>query len=413
MKHLCILPFIHLSTKPEGAARYCCFAPYNRITKPDGAIYNFGHDDIKDIWNSEHARNMRQRMINGEKIEECRFCWKEEEVGKTSKRMRENSNYFEQFKDRVEYAKNHDGKLDDNLPVYLDLRPGNLCNLKCRSCNSLFSSSFAKEVSEKWDKDLSFYAQYKRNKILIDDWSKTPTFWNNLDKLLPNLEHIYISGGEPLINKDLLKLLVKCVDENYAKNILLRLNTNLTVMHPEFYDIFSKFKRVSLGPSLDAFGNKVTYIRHPLTWETAEKNLIKFMQLPSNVGIDVNCTVTLMNVMYLDDLYLYLNELSIKYNKHIHIVTEMAHEPKFLNVNILHPELKQEIRQRNLKLLNKIDFNPNQINAFNAVLDLMDQTPDDVDELRSEFKLFTNNLDKIRSEKFADVFPELRKMIDE
>ena len=60
------------------------------MLKENGEIYNFGHDNVNKIWNSEHACSMRRRMINDEQVTECKFCWNEESVGKRSKRIKEN-----------------------------------------------------------------------------------------------------------------------------------------------------------------------------------------------------------------------------------------------------------------------------------------------------------------------------------
>ena len=112
MQHLCVLPFIHLSTKPEGDARYCCFAPNHKITKSSGETYNIGYDNIEDIWNSDHVKNFRMRMINGEQPEECKFCWNEEAAGKRSKRLRENTNYLNKNLYVIEQAKNNNGEIN-------------------------------------------------------------------------------------------------------------------------------------------------------------------------------------------------------------------------------------------------------------------------------------------------------------
>ncbi len=409
MKHLCVLPFIHLSTKPEGDARYCCFAPKHKILKSSGETYNMGHDNIEDIWNADHVKNFRMRMINGEQPNECQICWTEEAVGKRSKRLRENTNYLENNLHVIEQAKNNDGEIDQ-LPIYLDLRPGNLCNLKCRSCNSLFSSKFANEVTTKWDKSLSFYAEHKRDKIIIDGWYQTETFWSNIEKILPNLEHVYISGGEPSIIRKIKDFLELCVSSGHAKHIKLRFNTNLMTFDSNFYNFLSDFKIVELGPSIDAYGERLTYIRHPLRWETVEKNLIKCLLLPGNIGININCVVSVMSILYYDELYLKMQELADRFNKEIIVSCEFLHEPEYLSMNILYPELKILARERNEKLFEKMK--KTEKSDLKAALNLMDTEPNDLTKRRTLFISYTKQLDKIRKENFNETFPELQKMME-
>jgi len=411
MKHLCVVPFINLASRTNGEVRYCCFAPGNRNKKPTGESYNWGDDPIEEIWNSEHSKNFRMRMIKGEKVEECENCWKQESAGKVSKRKIENKYYLEENLPVIKYAEKNNGKTNQ-LPIYLDLRPGNLCNLKCRSCNSDFSSKLALEVDTKWDKSLPFYSENKLNeldKLYLANWYKTETFWSNLKKMLPGLVHVYISGGEPTIIPKIRDFLKLCVSSGHAKHIKLRFNTNLMTFDQVFFDFLPEFRSVSLVPSIDAFGDRLAYIRHPLRWTTFEKNFIKCLQLPGKITISVNCVTSLLNVLYFDELYLKIQELGDNFGKEIEVATDILHTPPHLSPDILFPELKSIVRKRNEKLFKKM--RSTEIVELKSVLNLMDEEPENVAELRKKFVLFTKQLDGIRKENFKKVFPELRAML--
>ena len=82
----CILPWVHLSTRPDGSMRVCCTAnassvgPTNDkehggmvgVLKDDmGRPNNLNITDFESSWNSTYMRNVRQQMLNGEKPPSC------------------------------------------------------------------------------------------------------------------------------------------------------------------------------------------------------------------------------------------------------------------------------------------------------------------------------------------------------
>ena len=72
---------------------------------------------------------------------------------------------------------------------------------------------------------------YKNNKgkfVAHDyDWVKKDNFWENL-KETEGMKHVYLVGGEPLIIEEHYDFLKYCVEKDYAKEMTLEYNTNLT-----------------------------------------------------------------------------------------------------------------------------------------------------------------------------------------
>ena len=87
-------------------------------------------------------------MLNDIRDKGCEICWKKEDRGFSS--LRQHSNQI--YKEHINNIKNN---IEVKNPFYLDLRLGNLCNLKCRMCISEWSSQIADEIlsnpNEKWD----------------------------------------------------------------------------------------------------------------------------------------------------------------------------------------------------------------------------------------------------------------------
>ena len=99
----CALPWLHLSSRPDGKMRTCCTSNASSVQDPDsnkkigggevgivknddGIPANFNHTSLEDAWNSAYMRNVRKMMLRGEKPASCLKCYKEEEAGHRSKR---------------------------------------------------------------------------------------------------------------------------------------------------------------------------------------------------------------------------------------------------------------------------------------------------------------------------------------
>jgi uncharacterized Fe-S cluster-containing radical SAM superfamily protein len=103
---------------------------------------------------------------------------------------------------------------------FLDFRNSNLCNMKCRSCGPIFSSSWAEELG---------------NTIVLNQQA---TDFDSLD--LTNCEKIYFAGGEPLLNYQHYELLQRLID--LGRDPVLIYSTNLSSLkyknlHSSFFSI--------------------------------------------------------------------------------------------------------------------------------------------------------------------------------
>ena len=150
-KKICPLPWNHLMIQQNGDFRLCCQTvapPFARPTNEDGTVMNIKSNTIDDARNSELHNRVRSQMLAGEEPPECKLCWDEEKIGLNSKRMHMLKEYP------------IDKIIDINpLPLkYIDIRFGNLCNLKCRSCGPSDSSLWYDDhVELSGSKEFNFY----------------------------------------------------------------------------------------------------------------------------------------------------------------------------------------------------------------------------------------------------------------
>jgi glutamate-1-semialdehyde 2,1-aminomutase len=153
-KTFCVLPFCQSMIMNDGKARLCCRSTLDMTS--EGRSLSLHWATLADIWNSDHLRSVRSRMLEGKEVEDCRQCYTTEAEGGTSLRQMMNTsplfnvagedNILEKAKTIVY---DQDGKAPP--PSSLHLWLGNLCNLKCRMCSPIFSSRIALDtVHSRW-----------------------------------------------------------------------------------------------------------------------------------------------------------------------------------------------------------------------------------------------------------------------
>lgn len=404
--HFCIMPFVHLGTKPDGVARLCCMAPTLELEGADGQKLRWGENTLAELWNSPTMRQTRLRMLSGEQIPECKFCWDEEAAGKRSKRQTENRKWSEEA-----HRFTTGSGVVAEPPIYFDLRLGNLCNLKCRSCNSLFSSEIKRELDRhetEWAANPGlnewFGGTHQRAKTMTG-WFDDAGFWTDFETNVANFREIYISGGEPSINRGLIGFLERCASEGYAKNIRVRFNTNLTNTNGRFIDALAEFGEVRFGASVDAYGARNEWLRNPSNWEKTDQNIRHVIALGGPFRVDVNCTVSLWNVPFLDALreWVYLLGHRTPFN------IDVVHQPSFMQIRHLPDGLKDLARDNLGKIIIPGHTPDHEQKSIEALITGLDD-PRDEDQWRLALQ-HARTLDRWRGENFLDIFPEFRTYV--
>ena len=378
-KTFCILPWMHLATNARGRLRVCCNSTpgKNFIEKPDGTYYKLFKDNLEEAWNSEVYQKIRKQMVDGERPDMCQRCFREEDAGVRSARQAWN----EKWKEDKEYTT--DAPFDIK---YVDLRLGNLCNLKCRMCNPYASNQWVKE----WNLVEEALSPEEYKNLSSMDWPEIEKTWQNLFSIAHTVEEIYLTGGEPTIIKEQHRLLDYFIEKGTAKNIRLKYNTNLTNVPKHLLDKWSKFKRVQLNCSIDATGKLDRYIRYPSNWETIERNFKTIRKLP-NANIEIHCTVQMYNILRLHELI----EWALPYENKIYF--NILNHPEYLNIRCLPKNLKAKVEQNLSPYL--------LLPRMQGVIDYM--WAEDWSDKLPEFTKYTKRIDSSRKENIKDVVPEL------
>ena len=317
--NMCMIPWAGIETRPDGTYKPCCVYS-DELTDPDGRTYNTKEHSITEVMNSKSMNDLRDRFLAGEKPSACDSCWKQEAAGNTSKRQ------------HMWHKATVIGQIHVNknivAPTFIDLKLGNICNLKCRICSPDSSSIWANEMA-KFDPDRKdYWTKYNKQGVWPRQKNK---FYEDLEKHIESIRFFEITGGEPLMIKEQFDILQKCVDAGVAKNIEVHYNTNGTQFpEKELNEIWPHFKRIEVAFSIDDIKERFEYQRHPAKWDAVNENILKFKNSGlKNLSTQVCTTINVFNIAYLDELAPYVDEWA----------------PDFWYINILHHPMEFDIQQ--------------------------------------------------------------------
>lgn len=222
-------------------------------------------------------------MLNGTAPRECCRCIEDEKTGIKSKRQRS---------ERLWAETDPPSSVIANVAelIHLEVNLGNLCNLRCITCQPLDSSA--------WNRDSK-----------VAGYDPSPVTKLDPKILIPycsSLQRVDLIGGETLLSTALEDTLNILIRHGNPKNILLTLVTNATVFPSErIRELIGNFGHIEITCSVDAFGRRNEYIRHPSKWEDIEKNLISFLKWKNqnpNMVVQITNTVSAYSFPGLPDL---------------------------------------------------------------------------------------------------------------
>ena len=402
-KTFCIVPFNMMYSLNNGDYRACCFTEPgvpsdDNIFEPVNAF----DTPIEQVWNNKYYQKLRYDLSTGTKNKTCATCWKKEENNEFSHRQKYNSDAGitdAQIETLSAVAISNNGHYSI-LPKVIQIKTGNLCNLKCIMCNQASSSLIEEEVTQ-WKEQkiqlpqyIEFIDQYEekwRGSITDQD---AEHLYLNYEKAIIDCDELQLVGGEPLVSPENKQLIKMISETEYAKNISIQLNTNATHFNASFVEQLKKFKKINIDASIDDIGPRIEYARHGSKWEILDNNLKKYNSV-EEIKLNIWATVNNYNIWYLDDLINYCDENNIE----LSLVD--LHTPSELSIQHLPEYLKDAIREKYSKL-------PHMSERLAPIINFLDISNDNCIK---DFLKTTWIYDRIRKEKFKDVFPEWRDMI--
>lgn len=418
-------PWAHkgLALHNSGAALVCCHSRSFLKDENDEKIF-FSTHSLEDAWNSPTRKEIQTSLDQGEQHENCAACWGEENAGHHSRRL--GTLYqIQEIEDQGNIALDSESK---NLPLLLDLKLGNVCNLSCRTCNPYVSSKWVKDWWKVFEsKNNNEFDNYKDYSDVIFRSSRESyndnnnKLWDTLDEWIPSIAYIDVYGGEPFLTHKLFEILQKNMHPDTALEHIqyLHINTNATVWNQDYIDIATKTHLTQFDLSIDGLYDHFDYIRNGETWSTVEENIEKFLNLRTSVNpggfwpennivfVSVVITVSYLNVYYLESIYKYFKDRGV----HMHF--NLAHTPLHVSVKALPDPVKKIVTDK-LSSSTDGDF----VSAIQPVINYLNQdfvhdtfAKNYEQSVWKEMIRITNELDEIRNQDFKTTFPEFWEVV--
>jgi MoaA/NifB/PqqE/SkfB family radical SAM enzyme len=385
--NFCVMPFVHGFVTPNIISPCCAYS--NKIKL----------NSKKKYWQSEQLKNIQKNMLDNVRDSGCDICWKKEDRGFSSLRQHSNQIYAKELKQIRQ------GFIPKE-PIYLDLRLGNLCNLKCRMCISEWSSQIAGEILENPHED---WIDTPTQKVygLDDDSCETIEIW------IPYVKRVFMTGGEPTIIKRNLDYIDKIIQSGHAGEVELIFTTNATNINKKFIEDSKKFKNVNFNVSIDAVGKLANYIRNPSDWETIVKNMNLLYE--SGMGVSFNTTIQWLNMTRLDEIFEYIENCKIGFGGiWFQLVTDPFYldpifAPKFMKEKCIH-DIDEFLKK---PFLNDKKYNNILYGEFKqSLIQTRKFLHDNIDNVKhtKEFLKRMEILDRLRNQNLFTVLPELKQI---
>jgi len=392
----CMLPWIHLHAWPDGRAYPCC------LGKAEHPVGNLKEKSMKDIWNDAPMRTMRANMLNDKPCAECGDCYEQESFGFASMRNNSNKNFGQHIAE-VD-ATRADGSTPNFKLHYWDVRFSNICQLKCRSCGSIFSSRWYDDDVKLWGKELRPRVQFAGR--------HEEDVWEQMQEHIPHLDQIYFAGGEPLIMEEHSRILKLLIEKNNT-HVRLIYNTNLNELRykkESVLDLWSQFPNVCVAASLDDMGARAEVIRSGTDWAQVEQNIRDLKAQCPHIDFMISPTLSMMNIWNFTRFHRYMVESGFVAAQDFNL--NILQGPQDYRIDMLPADLKQQFKldfEQHIAWLEPLDGIQRAVGGFKGAIEFMMAT--DNSHLLPDFWRTINDLDWSRNESLLAVVPELEAII--
>jgi hypothetical protein len=284
--------------------------------------------------------------------------------------------------------------VDPENVIILDMNLSNVCNLKCRMCSSLRSTTW-KEDQKKLSDQLDF--------IGAPASATEPDIEMDLEKF-PRLKYFILKGGEPLFDRRSIQQMERLVQLGRSREITLTIFTN-GVFVKQNIELLKQFKKLNLIFSFEGTGDLYSYIRGgKISFSDFESNIHAAASF-DNIAVTFMYTPQAYNVF---DFAKALEFIAFKINPVLknkldasdfqNTFGNILFDPAFLKISVLPEAVRREA-------LSQLKSSPAYTLIDWSGLEKFLLLPQET-ELYRKFIDYTRKLDQIRNENIFDFIPE-------
>jgi organic radical activating enzyme len=400
----------------------------------------------KALHNTKYKKLVRKEMLEGERPSECVYCWTvEDNSDRFSDRVFKSAESWSN--PHYDTIKNLDWREDFN-PKYVEVSFSNACNFKCSYCGPAFSSKWMEEIEKHGGypttddfNDKSHLVRENKVPILHSEYNPyVEAFWKWWPELYRDLHTFRITGGEPLMHKDMWGVLDYIIEQkNPNKDLKLAINSNLGVPDKLVDKFIEKIKRIEdegrvneivIFTSVDTWGEQAEYIRNGLVFNKFWDNVNKILTECSRVNVTFMSTYNAFSVPNYKKLIKEIYNLKTTYgsidrywNSAVFLDSSYLRYPQHQTVEILEYKWADEVLQQaqlmdflSAPLFNNqyIGYSDVEIQKVKRIYDWMlsEKNPKNIFTQRYNFAKFIEEHDKRRGTDFKKIFPELAEFYE-
>jgi len=424
----CLAKWYNVSLHIPTGRTHSCYhprshhVPIEELEQDPGALHN-----------TSHKKKQREKMLRGERPEECSFCWEIEDSGnQLSDRAYRSKDVYEP--DLIEVAQID----EDPTPRYLEVNFNQACNFRCSYCGPQLSTAWQKEVedrgpyilTDRWHNDLSWVKQTMQP----DNSPNNPylkAFWKWFPSVYPKLQTFRMTGGEPLMDKNTFKIF-EYVKQHPKQDLHLSLTSNCCPPKRQWQKFMESLKTITdadaidhfmLFCSLDSWGPQAEYIRNGLDFDTLYKNVTQYLRESDKHSLTFIITFNTLSYMGFKNYIQQILELRREFNTDRQLIwfdAPQLSDPDYMNPKLM-PEWTSEIddtiqfmeEHKETKDCEFKGFSDFEISKIKRLKDwILTDTGFDKEKARQNFKLFWDQHDERMGTDFVSTFPELKQFYE-
>ena len=421
----CLAKWFNVSIHiPTGQTHSCYHPRSHKVPLEEIAI------DVSALHNTKHKKEQRKLMLEGQRPDECNFCWQIEDSGnQLSDRAYRSKDVYEDGLIEEARALGFEGNA---IPRYVEVNFNQACNFKCSYCSPHLSTAWQQDIeqngaiilADRWHNDLTWV-----KKLNIDNGPDNPylkAFWDWMPIVYPKLQTFRMTGGEPLMDKNTFKMF-DYVHEHPHPALNLSITSNCCPPGNQWNKFMISLKKITEKPaidhfmlfcSLDSWGKQAEYIRPGMDFDLLYQNITDFLANGDKHSLTFIITFNVLSysgfVEYIKNIHKLRNQFS-KGRQLIWFDIPQLQDPDFLNSKLL-PEMIIELETAKTYMLENTEglfnhhkgFKDFEVSKVQRLIDWIKQESNfDKNKAMKNFYMFFTEQDRRRNTNFVNTFPEL------
>lgn len=369
------------------------------------------------LHNTSFKKQQRKLMLEGIRPPECSYCWEVEDASKgaISDRLIKSSDPWA-FPE-LERVRGLAWDADIS-PTYLEVMLDDVCNFSCMYCMADISRSVAKEMEAFGPYRVSNPAhRMPQHPKPAGSNPFFTAFQEWLPEILPNLQVLRVTGGEPLLSPKLDTLLAELQKRRQST---LKLVVNSHLGHaPHRIDRFCEkisdllegghIGSFELYTSVDGAGPQAEFMRHGLAYRSWLQNVVRVTERLPDVPLVVMCTFNLLSITSFPALLTDIRDLKLRAGG-VSLDISTLRDPNYLRADMADESLRAAIRALQGFMQAADCFSDHEtLKLSNAITwATSPRSPETLSRNRADFFVFIEEYSRRKGKSFLEVFPGYR-----